>query len=247
MFVQIRPNSLPVGTMRLPLTPPEPAIAHIIHIDHALQNENHWYQIVIDLEAKELIVLDSMGGTDTSTLKLLNSFITNEYAQQNRSLEYNANEWKTFTPKDICQPKQHNFNDCGAFSLLQATHVASSSSGRSAIMPPGKNEADMLWFRKRVLIEVRKRAGIILRIHTSKRNPRRGCGASRRSRHARYQRRPCQPLIPLREPAVVPPYPLWPMASNGQTSTNRQSEFSRGVPTPTAGGRGSDKRRLFPS
>ena len=176
-----------------------------------------------------------MGGTDTSTLKLLNSFITNEYAQQNRSLEYNANEWKTFTPKDISQPKQHNSNDCGAFSLLQATHVASSSSGRSAIMPPGKNEADMLWFRKRVLIEVRKRAGIILRIHTSKRNPRRGCGASRRSRHARYQRRPCQPLIPLREPAVVPPYPLWPPTVRQQLTDRASPPEARGVPTPTGG------------
>jgi Ulp1 family protease len=122
--------------------------------------------MVVNLEAKELIVLDSMHGTDTSAWNLLNSFIANEYEQQGRHLEYKVNEWKTLTPKEVSQPKQQNCNDCGAFSLLQAIHVASSRSGRSAIIPLGKDEANMLWFRKRVVIEVRKRAGIILHIHT---------------------------------------------------------------------------------
>lgn len=83
------------------------------------EHGNHWTFAYIDMKAKTINYYNSMGGENTSFLKKLHQWLSDE-AKKNLQ-EFKPEEWKYVT---IDGPKQHNGSDCGIFCCMAAQKIS---------------------------------------------------------------------------------------------------------------------------
>jgi len=107
---------------------------------------NHWCLGVINIRDKKVEYYDSMGGTNPGCIMNLKQYVCDEY-QTKKGKAIDISEWGTYTPADTI-PQQNNAYDCGVFMCQFAESIASGNNIQNV------NQADMPYYRKRMMLEI---------------------------------------------------------------------------------------------
>ena len=105
----------------------------------------HWSLIVIDMEKKHIIYLDSNKEDDEGALLIIAKYLLNEHwKKKERHLEKG---WKLINAKKL--PKQENDHDCGVFLCQFAEYTS-----RCALFT--FDQSNMQYFRDKMIYEILK-------------------------------------------------------------------------------------------
>jgi sentrin-specific protease 1 len=107
---------------------------------------NHWCLAVINVRDKQFEYYDSMGNSGSKCLENLKIYLAEEHRTKKGS-EIDLSDWKNYSPGNTV-PQQNNIYDCGVFMCQFAESIASGSDIGHV------NQADMPYYRKRMLLEI---------------------------------------------------------------------------------------------
>jgi sentrin-specific protease 1 len=111
-----------------------------IHVDNM-----HWCLASINFKAKRILYYDSLHGDDHGVMRNLLCYVRDEsMAKLQRPV--NMDEWQLEVVEEV--PHQLNGFDCGVFTCKMADYLG---EGRPLVF----TQADMPYFRRRMLLEIR--------------------------------------------------------------------------------------------
>lgn len=111
-----------------------------IHVGSA-----HWCLASMDFKAKRILYYDSLGGSDNDALQHLLQYVCDE-THDKRGLTVDKKQWQLHVVKKV--PSQGNIVDCGVFTCKFADYLGEGQ-------PLDFTQADMPYFRRRMLLEIR--------------------------------------------------------------------------------------------
>jgi len=106
----------------------------------------HWCLATIDFKKKGVFYYDSMGGNNNQCLNALLKYLQDEHLDKKKST-FDISDWKAVIVKEI--PQQMNGSDCGMFTCKFAEYLSRNA-------PITFSQADMPYFRKRIIYEIVK-------------------------------------------------------------------------------------------
>ncbi|XP_013136078.1 PREDICTED: sentrin-specific protease 1-like isoform X2 [Papilio polytes] len=111
----------------------------------------HWCLSVVDLRARRVAYLDSMGGSNQPCLDALLQYLRDEH-QHKKGQPFDDKGWKTENLKNI--PQQMNGSDCGMFACTFAEFASRDArfSFAQAHMPYLRRKAALEILRARLLL-----------------------------------------------------------------------------------------------
>ena len=109
----------------------------------------HWCMAYADMDRKEVVYLDSLGGKGTSALIVLFRYLHDEYANKNNGAYLPcANYWKLLSPGTKGVPQQSNSYDCGIFTCQFANYLSIGEDISNL------SQNDMEFWRSRILADI---------------------------------------------------------------------------------------------
>ncbi|XP_013178767.1 PREDICTED: sentrin-specific protease 1-like isoform X1 [Papilio xuthus] len=104
----------------------------------------HWCMSIVDLRAKHISYLDSMGGSNQPCLDALLQYLRDEH-QDKKGQPFDDKDWKTENLKNI--PQQMNGSDCGMFACTFAEFACRDE-------PYSFTQAHMPYLRRKAALEI---------------------------------------------------------------------------------------------
>lgn len=131
-------------------------VVYIINV-----NKNHWILCYVDMQVKEIVILDSMHNQHTHIIELIFNYLKDEFMEKKKN-DFQTNEWRSFDGDKTKVPHQGLTGDCGVYACYFANVLFdffSDETNKNALidrdtMFNGINKSHIKRMRKQMQLDI---------------------------------------------------------------------------------------------